>query len=50
MLEGHKKLRRLASSGDHVIPGHDPDVMRRYPAPRPDLEGIVVRLDVEPVA
>lgn len=49
MLEGHKKLRRLASSADHVIPGHDPDVMRRYPAPSPDLEGIVVRLDVEPV-
>jgi hypothetical protein len=23
-------------------------VMRRYPAPRPELEGIVVRLDVAP--
>jgi len=23
-------------------------VMRRYPAPRPELEGIVVRLDVPP--
>ncbi|MGE0714868.1 MAG: N-acyl homoserine lactonase family protein [Alphaproteobacteria bacterium] len=50
MLEGHKKLRRLASSDKHVIPGHDPLVMKRYPAPSPDLEGVVVRLDVEPNA
>ena len=26
----------------------DPEVMRRYPAPSPALEGIVVRLDVPP--
>ncbi|MCC7272105.1 MAG: N-acyl homoserine lactonase family protein [Alphaproteobacteria bacterium] len=50
MLEGHKKLQRLASSGRHVIPGHDPDVMRRYPAVSKELEGIAVRLDVEPTA
>jgi hypothetical protein len=30
------------------VPGHDPLVMQRYPAPRPELEGIVVRLDVAP--
>ena len=48
MLEGHKRLRQLASSPDHVIPGHDPLVLKRYPAPRPELEGIVARLDVEP--
>jgi glyoxylase-like metal-dependent hydrolase (beta-lactamase superfamily II) len=48
MLAGHDTLRRLASSRHHIIPGHDPLVMRRYPAPRPELEGIVVRLDAEP--
>ena len=48
MLEGHKKLRRLASSPDHVVPGHDPAVMTRYPAVSKELEGIAVRLDVEP--
>jgi len=48
MLEGHRQLRRLADSPNHVIPGHDPLVLKRYPAPRPELEGWVARLDVEP--
>ena len=48
MLEGFRKLRSLASSHTHLVPGHDPAVMRRYPAPSPELEGIVARLDVEP--
>ena len=48
MLEGFDALRAAAPSPQHIVPGHDPLVMRRYPAPRPDLEGIVVRLDVDP--
>jgi glyoxylase-like metal-dependent hydrolase (beta-lactamase superfamily II) len=48
MLEGFTSLKRHASSIRHVIPGHDPLVLRRYPAPKPGLEGIAVRLDVEP--
>jgi glyoxylase-like metal-dependent hydrolase (beta-lactamase superfamily II) len=48
MLEGYRTLRRLADSPDHIIPGHDPLVMKIYPAPTPDLEGIVVRLDTAP--
>ena len=48
MLESFEKLRAHAPSPAHVVPGHDPLVMQRYPAPRPDLEGIVVRLDVPP--
>ena len=43
-----KTLRALASSPGHIVPGHDPIVMQRYPAARPGLEGIAVRLDVEP--
>ncbi len=50
MLAGHKKAYALASSPRHVIPGHDPLVLKRYPAPRPELRGIAARLDVEPVA
>jgi glyoxylase-like metal-dependent hydrolase (beta-lactamase superfamily II) len=50
MLAGHKRAYALASSPRHVIPGHDPLVMQRYPAPRPELQGIVARLDVDPVA
>jgi glyoxylase-like metal-dependent hydrolase (beta-lactamase superfamily II) len=48
MLEGYKLLYRLADSPDHIVPGHDPLVMKLYPPARPDLEGIVVRLDVPP--
>lgn len=48
MLEGFDLLEATAPSGDHIIPGHDPLVMRLYPAPRADLEGIVARLDVPP--
>lgn len=48
VLEAYQTVNRLAASPDHIIPGHDPLVMRRYPAPRPGLEGIVARLDVAP--
>jgi len=48
MLEGFDKLRAAAPSPDHIIPGHDPLVMERYRAPRPELEGIIVRLDEAP--
>jgi len=48
MLEGHKTLFRLASSDNHVIPGHDPLVLKRYPAARPETEGWIVRVDAEP--
>jgi glyoxylase-like metal-dependent hydrolase (beta-lactamase superfamily II) len=47
VLEGQRTLQRLASSPAHIVPGHDPEVMRRYPAPRADLEGAVVRLDAD---
>jgi glyoxylase-like metal-dependent hydrolase (beta-lactamase superfamily II) len=47
-LEGYDTLRRLAESPQHIIPGHDPLVMARYPAVSKKLEGIAVRLDVMP--
>ena len=50
MLEAFDKVRAEAASRDHIIPGHDPLVMAHYPAPRPELEGVVVRLDVAPAA
>jgi glyoxylase-like metal-dependent hydrolase (beta-lactamase superfamily II) len=48
MIDGYGTMLGLADSGDHVIPGHDPSVMTRYPAPERALRGIVARLDVEP--
>jgi glyoxylase-like metal-dependent hydrolase (beta-lactamase superfamily II) len=49
MLEGFDALRAAAPTASHIVPGHDPEVMKRYPAPKPELDGIAVRLDVEPV-
>jgi hypothetical protein len=48
MMNGFNTLEMLADSGDHIVPGHDPLVMQYYPAPSPELEGAVVRLDVAP--
>ncbi|HEY3738989.1 MAG TPA: N-acyl homoserine lactonase family protein [Bryobacteraceae bacterium] len=48
MLEGFDALLAQAPTPNHIVPGHDPLVMKRYPAPSRELEGIVVRLDVMP--
>jgi glyoxylase-like metal-dependent hydrolase (beta-lactamase superfamily II) len=46
MVEGYARLRELADSPAHIIPGHDPIVLQRYPAPPGGaLQGIVARLD-----
>lgn len=46
MMQGHRDLLALASSPEDVVPGHDPEVMRRFPAAGPGLEGVAVRLDL----
>ena len=48
VMKGYETLRRLADSTKHIIPGHDPLVMQRYPSPGRELDGIAVRLDVAP--
>lgn len=48
-LEGYGEMRRLASSGAHIVPGHDPLVLKRYPAQTGGPVDIV-RLDAEPIA
>jgi glyoxylase-like metal-dependent hydrolase (beta-lactamase superfamily II) len=45
MIEGYARLSALAQSAAHIIPGHDPLVLARYPAPSRALEGIAARLD-----
>ena len=49
-LRGFDRMRELAALPQHIIPGHDPLVMRRYPAASAELERVVVRLDVEPMS
>jgi glyoxylase-like metal-dependent hydrolase (beta-lactamase superfamily II) len=50
MVEGYNTLRRLATSRNHIVPGHDPLVMDRYPAAWAGAEGWIVRLDAQPMA
>jgi hypothetical protein len=48
MLDAFDTLYKHAASPELIVPGHDPLVMQRYPAPSPGLQGIAVRLDVRP--
>jgi len=48
MLDGFGALAAHAPTKEHIVPGHDPKVMARYPPVSPALEGIAVRLDVKP--
>jgi len=43
-LEGYATLKKLADSPGHIIPGHDPDVLNRYPPAKPGLDTWVVDL------
>jgi len=50
MVNGFKTLRKLASSQNHIIPGHDPLVLQRYPPATAELKGVVARLDHAPLS
>ena len=46
-LKSYDRLTELADGNmRNVVPGHDPMVMKKYPAWKPDTDGIVHRLDV----
>ena len=49
-LEGYKTIQKLATSRQHIVPGHDPTVLDLYPAASAQLKNWVCRLDVEPKA
>lgn len=48
MLDSFALVQAAASSPAHIVPGHDPLVMARYPSAGPGLDGIAVRLDLPP--
>ena len=48
-LEAYDIIESLATSPQHVIPGHDPLVLRRYPQAIPGIDDIV-RVDLPPIA
>jgi glyoxylase-like metal-dependent hydrolase (beta-lactamase superfamily II) len=49
MLRSYDKVKATVPSLDYLIPGHDPFIMENYPAPKPELKGIVARLDLPPL-
>jgi glyoxylase-like metal-dependent hydrolase (beta-lactamase superfamily II) len=42
MLDGHRRLAALADSPRHLVPGHDPQVLERYPRLPGDAHGIAI--------
>jgi glyoxylase-like metal-dependent hydrolase (beta-lactamase superfamily II) len=50
MLDSFRILERLAASREHIVPGHDPLVMRLYEPAGAALQGTAVRLDTPPRA
>ncbi|WP_045854704.1 N-acyl homoserine lactonase family protein [Raoultella terrigena] len=49
MMEGYDIVKGLADSADHIVPGHDPLVLRRYPAFSAETEEWIVRVDRQPL-
>ncbi len=45
-LRTYTRLEHLAGIRDRVVPGHDPLVLERFPAWKPETEGLVHRLDL----
>jgi glyoxylase-like metal-dependent hydrolase (beta-lactamase superfamily II) len=45
MLEGYARLYALADRPEWVVPGHDPEVLRRFKPHSRETEGWIVRLD-----
>lgn len=46
MINAHDRIRALADSEDHVLPGHDPRIAKIYPEVAPN----VFRLDLSPTS
>ena len=49
MLDGYRKLLTLASSPNHIVPGHDPRVREIYPCHGNPVNDIVA-LHLDPMA
>ncbi|HEU4660060.1 MAG TPA: N-acyl homoserine lactonase family protein [Pseudolabrys sp.] len=47
-LEGYRTIKKLATSRRHIVPGHDPDVLKIFPAAKAGMENWICRVDLEP--
>jgi glyoxylase-like metal-dependent hydrolase (beta-lactamase superfamily II) len=50
VLDGYDRLKALADSPEHIVPGHDPLVRQLYPPASDRLRDIIVRLDAQPAS
>jgi glyoxylase-like metal-dependent hydrolase (beta-lactamase superfamily II) len=48
VLAGFETLHKLADSPEHIVPGHDPLVLQRYPSASSRLSGVAVALHEAP--
>lgn len=48
VFSGYARMRALADSDAHIVPGHDPAVMDRFPPVSVECASIAVRLDMTP--
>ena len=46
VLDGYARMETLAASPRHIVPGHDPLVLQRYPALNSQTQGVVHRVDL----
>lgn len=40
MVAGWDKIAKMVESSQHIVPGHDPDVLKRYPALQTDIQDL----------
>ncbi|WP_073102154.1 N-acyl homoserine lactonase family protein [Pollutimonas bauzanensis] len=50
MLSGYARLAAAADGPDHIIPGHDPRVLRQYPAQAGDPDTVALHMAPDPAA
>lgn len=48
VLDGYDRIGRLVSSADHIVPGHDPEIFRRYASAIPAGGGEIAALHQAP--
>ncbi|WP_417264432.1 N-acyl homoserine lactonase family protein [Celeribacter sp.] len=48
MFDGYARVKELADSKYHIIPGHDPKVLALYPPASPETAGWIARVDLPP--
>lgn len=46
LLEGYQLVKRLADGPTHIIPGHDPQILKLFPPASEETQGWIARVDL----